>query len=694
MFLLTLAVGLGRPFPEHDCCGWFFPMAQAVGEGDWATVFNSLASPFFPVVSGGLAWIFHLTPEAGVFVASALGFALALYPVWLTSRRLWGPRQAGWSVLLFTLCHRLFELGSAGIRDIWAVFSLAWIAYALVRQRQQQGWDRRSAGAFVLGAATYILNRDEGLPLFLAATAGFLLVDGWNRGWFRRRRRLLGLAAGILTLLAAGLGIGYACIGDRILPREIRQPLQKISCDPAALFLDPRQPQPEELQIRTWGFWTAKSSHPWIHIVPDHGWGPATVKLELDPNGPRNTTALVKFNAGGDTSAFLKVSWSAETALAWPESRLKASYHGAEVRVIPRVPETVPVACSTQADWIQIRSQGRQPLAIAIAPNPWIWKRSGELSVEGGGKRQILSVEQEATPLLDWPRQYRLTRPENRLAIYEEQLRCGLYELYFPLYVLAIAGRLRRRANGRRAWTAGESPMLLLVLVTLPLLVIGGMVAGHLESRHIMPVLGILLGWAGLTARQATFQWGLRRAPGSWRPWLALAIVLGLVAWVGYKDLRSLKEHWTKADRIANVEAAAQWLRQHRQECLRPDSAPTPIQHCRPASVPNNPVAMEGDPYVAWKARLRSVARPETPSLNWDTLAAICRQPSCRIDLVIADARVRRHLPCPETEDGEWPGDTVPPGFILLYKASQGEARDHVWILKCVYEPAGNGKKP
>jgi hypothetical protein len=167
-------------------------MAERCADNDFAALFGTVFHPFYPLLTAGMLRAFPGVDAVciGQGTAAVCG-ALAVVPIWLLSRELFGGRAAWWAGLGYALgtwfCRHPAECMSEG------PFYLLASMWALALQR------RMPAVAGSAGALAY-LTRPEGAALLLFG--GLWLLA-------RRERRALFVFTFAALSLAALLPLGF-----------------------------------------------------------------------------------------------------------------------------------------------------------------------------------------------------------------------------------------------------------------------------------------------------------------------------------------------------------------------------------------------------------------------------------------------------------------------------------------------------
>lgn len=93
-----------NPIPADDTATRYAPMAQAFAEGDWFYAFHPHSGVFFPVLSGGIAWLTGVDGFRACQVAALLLWAAAAIPLYGIVLKLRGkPEIALLAPILLTL---------------------------------------------------------------------------------------------------------------------------------------------------------------------------------------------------------------------------------------------------------------------------------------------------------------------------------------------------------------------------------------------------------------------------------------------------------------------------------------------------------------------------------------------------------------------------------------------------------------
>jgi hypothetical protein len=185
------AVCVRTAVPGRDGATYLW-MAERCADNDFAALFGTVFHPFYPLLTAGMLRAFPGVDPVyvGQGTAAVCG-ALAVVPIWLLSRELFGGRAAWWAGLGYAIgtwfCRHPAECMSEG------PFYLLASMWALALQR------RMPAVAGSAGALAY-LTRPEGAALLLFG--GLWLLA-------RRERRALAVFSFAALSLAALLPLGF-----------------------------------------------------------------------------------------------------------------------------------------------------------------------------------------------------------------------------------------------------------------------------------------------------------------------------------------------------------------------------------------------------------------------------------------------------------------------------------------------------
>jgi len=154
----------------------YIGQAQRIGEGAWRQAFMFDLEPIFPF---SIFLMQQVVPdwEAAGKLASLTWGVLAVVPLFLIARRIFGVRIAFWTGLFFSL-HPYFAWNSADVltESSYIFFFLLSLWFALVAlERSSMGWHFLCAGAILLTR----LSRTEGIWVVVSVIL-FYAVRGWR----------------------------------------------------------------------------------------------------------------------------------------------------------------------------------------------------------------------------------------------------------------------------------------------------------------------------------------------------------------------------------------------------------------------------------------------------------------------------------------------------------------------------------
>ncbi len=171
--LLVLPLLVLNDIPLRDVLSRYAPMAQAVLDHNWMVAFHPRVPLLFPVFGAICAGILHTNAFWGVKVASALCFALTVFPLWGIFRRVFDEKIARLGCILFIFCSYWLRNASDGTRESAKLLFLTLAVLGLIRVFEA----RRSIKGYLLTGAclgTMVLIRDDSLlvGLFVGLIAG------------------------------------------------------------------------------------------------------------------------------------------------------------------------------------------------------------------------------------------------------------------------------------------------------------------------------------------------------------------------------------------------------------------------------------------------------------------------------------------------------------------------------------------
>ncbi|MCE5325927.1 MAG: glycosyltransferase family 39 protein [Planctomycetaceae bacterium] len=155
---------------------------------------------------------------AGQIVSLAASLA-ALVGVWCFARLAMGEDVAWITVLLFGLGRKWAELGAGVLTDAPALALMLWAVLAalttlrLMQQRRPAAW--LAAGAAGLAAAAAYLVRPEGLMVFAAAGALWLVAAACRRVTWRAAMTAIAIAVVVMAACAAPYAVTIGTITKR-----------------------------------------------------------------------------------------------------------------------------------------------------------------------------------------------------------------------------------------------------------------------------------------------------------------------------------------------------------------------------------------------------------------------------------------------------------------------------------------------
>jgi hypothetical protein len=208
--LLVFPLLVLNDIPLRDVLSRYAPMAQAILDHNWMEAFHPRVPLLFSVFGATCAGILHTSAFWGVKMASALCFALTVFPLWQIFRRVFDEKIAQGGCLLFIFCSYWLRNASEGTRESAKLLFLTMAALGLVRVLQE----RRSIKGYLLAGVSLgamVLIRDDSLVvgLFFGMILLGLEIAGLKR--FPWRTCLVG-ALGAVVLLP-GILINYVQTG-------------------------------------------------------------------------------------------------------------------------------------------------------------------------------------------------------------------------------------------------------------------------------------------------------------------------------------------------------------------------------------------------------------------------------------------------------------------------------------------------
>ncbi len=202
--VLLLPIIILTDLPQRDVLCRYAPMADAIAAGEWDFAFHPRIPPLFPLLAGGIAWLFDCNGFLAAKLASMFCMAVTVFPLYALFRRVFQERTAWIGCILFLFCSYLLRLASAGLRESAKTFGFLWAVYALlVIYQERQRW----RGYLMLGVASawMMAIRDDSVLI-----AGCL----WLAALILELRRFRAVpyrscaAAGMILLLLAPLLYG------------------------------------------------------------------------------------------------------------------------------------------------------------------------------------------------------------------------------------------------------------------------------------------------------------------------------------------------------------------------------------------------------------------------------------------------------------------------------------------------------
>lgn len=208
--LLVLPLLVLNDIPLRDVLSRYAPMAQAVLDHNWMEAFHPRVPFLFPVFGAICAVILHVSAFWGVKIASALCFALTVFPLWGIFRRVFDEKIARLGCILFIFCSYWLRNASEGTRESAKLLLLTLAVLGLIRVFEA----RRSIKGYLLTGAclgAMVLIRDD--SLLVGLFAGLILLGLEIAGMKRFPwRTCVGGALGAVVLLP-GILVNYVQTG-------------------------------------------------------------------------------------------------------------------------------------------------------------------------------------------------------------------------------------------------------------------------------------------------------------------------------------------------------------------------------------------------------------------------------------------------------------------------------------------------
>ncbi len=163
-FALTIALCLPLVFwsdiPQRDVAARYIPMVNAFASGDFLYAFHPRTGFCHTVFAGILAWLFHFDGFMAVKISSLFFMALAVFPLYGLTRRIYSERVAVFTLLAYVLSSQVMRLAYSGLRDSCKVFFILLAAYGLIVIFQER---RKLSGYLLLAvaAAGGVLTRGD-----------------------------------------------------------------------------------------------------------------------------------------------------------------------------------------------------------------------------------------------------------------------------------------------------------------------------------------------------------------------------------------------------------------------------------------------------------------------------------------------------------------------------------------------------
>ncbi|MCB9886397.1 MAG: glycosyltransferase family 39 protein [Planctomycetes bacterium] len=194
---MRLFVCLRTPMPGRDGVAYLW-MGQQWQHGDLGGLFGTVFHPLYPFLVGSVlrVWPGLDVVAAGQLVAAGCG-ALAVVPIWMATRRLFGDRAAVWAGFAYAIgtwfVRHPAECMSEGPFYLLAALWAHW----LLRERPR-------AALAGIAAGVAFLARPEGAAMAATACVHLALTRRWSGA---ARHALAAFAAGAL------LPLGYLAFG-------------------------------------------------------------------------------------------------------------------------------------------------------------------------------------------------------------------------------------------------------------------------------------------------------------------------------------------------------------------------------------------------------------------------------------------------------------------------------------------------
>jgi len=176
-WLFVLALLLVMPvltdIPQRDVASWYAPMARAIAKGNWAEAFHPRIPFLFPLFGAASIKMFGCDAFTGVKIASALCFALTVFPLWKIFSKVFDEKTATLGCFLLLICSYWLRIASSGLRDSAKLLFLTWAVYGLIDLYR----NRRSLKGYLIvgcGCGAMALVRDD--SLLIAVVVGLACV--------------------------------------------------------------------------------------------------------------------------------------------------------------------------------------------------------------------------------------------------------------------------------------------------------------------------------------------------------------------------------------------------------------------------------------------------------------------------------------------------------------------------------------
>lgn len=210
--LIMLPGIIFNDIPLRDVAGRYAPMADAFAAGDFRFAFHPRIPLLFPLTGGVIAWLFSCSGFLACKIASALFFALGVFPFFEMMRRIYSRYTLLAAGLLYLFAAPLIRLGFSGLRDSCKGLIILLLCCSLVCIYQE----RRKLRYYILlgiAAGMAILTRGD-LILYALIGLGIAVFFEFAQPGFAWRSAIAG---GIAVIMAQpALQINYWLTGSAV----------------------------------------------------------------------------------------------------------------------------------------------------------------------------------------------------------------------------------------------------------------------------------------------------------------------------------------------------------------------------------------------------------------------------------------------------------------------------------------------